>query len=323
MSIRSAIKRRLKTCADSTGITVVHQVDEVARTLSGRIAADLNRKKEKVESLADVEFRVFSQFGEDGIIDWLVHWVKPENNTFVEFGVENFTEANCRFLLVNRNWRGLVMDGSEAHMESLRQEVLYWRNDITAKCAFITAENINQLLKEESRLGNELGVLSIDIDGNDYWVLKAIEGITAEILCVEVNPIFGDRYELTVPYAPEFNRFDLHYSGLCFGTSISAVKRLAKEKGYEFVGTCSNGINAFFVRRDLYSRIENRIEKRIAWPALHRDSRDEEGNLSYTPGQARFDLLKDCLVWDCRNDCEVRLGDLEAPFSDWWLKLMG
>lgn len=302
---------------------MIAPIDEINRGLLGKIASNQNRAKERIESLENVEFRAYSQFGEDGIIDWLVHWVRPKNNTFVEFGVENFTEANCRFLLVNRNWRGMVMDGSETHMNALRQEMLHWRNDIHAKNAFITAENINQLILEEDRLGNELGLLSIDIDGNDYWVLKALEGISAEILCVEVNPIFGDQYELTVPYAPEFNRFDLHYSGLCFGASIKAITSLAKEKGYEFVGTCSNGINAFYVRKDLFERVDSRIENKRAWPALHRDSRDESGNLSFTPGLARFELMQDCVIWDCEKGADVRLGDLEKPFSDEWLHQMG
>ncbi len=297
-------------------------IDEINRCLLGKIACGMNQQREVIESLRDVEFRAYSQFGEDGIIDWLIHWVKPEQNSFVEFGVENYTEANTRFLLMNRNWRGLIMDGSKQHMDQIRTEHLYWRQDLTSKEAFITKENINGLLEEEGMSG-DLGLLSIDIDGNDYWVLKEITNTRAAILCMEYNPIFGDVHEITVPYHPAFSRFDLHHSGLCFGSSIQALIREAKAKGYEFVGTCSNGINAFFVREDLFDRVDSRITDKRMWPGLHRDSRDEKGQLTFVGGKDRLDLLAKCKVWDCVGETERELGSFPDPFSESWLAQMG
>ncbi len=290
--------------------------------LQGQIAARQIAAIPSIGTLRDVEFKVFSQWGEDGIIEWLVGALDLRENTFVEFGVENYREANTRFLVMNRNWRGLVMDGSADHMQSLRDEEFYWRYDVRAVPAFITAENINSLLAENGFSGG-LGILSVDIDGNDYWVLKAVDPLDAALLVVEYNPIFGDVHALTTPYAPSFGRFDLHHSGLCFGASIVAVQRLAEARGYTFVGSCSHGINAFFVRNDLMGRLEGRIAEFKAWPGLHRDSRDREGRLNHIGGAARFDQMKEAVVWDLDREQEVRLGDLAPAFSQEWTRLMG
>lgn len=121
----------------------------------------------KINSLEEVEFQVFSQFGEDGIIQWLVHNVEIKEKTFIEFGVEDYTEANMRFLLMNNNWTGLVMDGSRENIDHLKKWDLMWKYDLQAMDVFITKDNINQVIKEAGFEG-DLGILSIDLDGNDY-----------------------------------------------------------------------------------------------------------------------------------------------------------
>jgi hypothetical protein len=276
---------------------------------------------ESIDTLADAEFRVFSQFGEDGIIEWLVHQLGLENRTFVEFGVENYMEANTRFLLLNRNWTGLVMDGSAANMDYVRSTAAYWRNDLQVHAAFITAENINDLLRTNGFHGH-LGILSIDLDGNDYWILKALDEVTADVLIVECNPVFGDRHAVTSVYDPAFERFRAHHSGQLFGVSVCALRELAESRGYEFLGTCSNGLNAFFVRRELFPRVSGKIRRRVAWPAVHRDARDAAGRMTFTRGRERFDHIADCEVFDCRAGKPVRLRDLGEPYSDEWLRLM-
>ncbi|HEY6375509.1 MAG TPA: hypothetical protein VIX90_08285, partial [Edaphobacter sp.] len=142
------------------------------------------RSREVISSLQDVEFKISSQWGEDGIIDWLVERanIPPSSRTFIEFGVEDYREANTRFLLQNRNWRGLIMDGDSTMVKTITTEPLALANylslalahDVTARQAFITRENINDLISS-SGFSGEVGLLSIDIDGNDYWVWEAIE----------------------------------------------------------------------------------------------------------------------------------------------------
>ena len=278
-------------------------------------------KGQPIADLSEVEFRVFSQWGEDGIIEWLAEHVPVPNTRFVEFGVETFREANCRFLLQNRNWKGLVMDGSEPNLASLKALPLYWMYDLTAKPAFVSAENINQLIKEAGFDG-PLGILSIDIDGNDYWVWKAIDVVDPAIVICEYNPILGDTRPVVVPYDPKFYRFDAHYSGLYFGSSIAALKHLAKEKGYTFLGTNSNGINAFFVKDALADKVLPLLKEQKAFPSRHRDSRDKAGNLSFTGGAARFALIADMPVIDVETGETIRLGDIDKPYSEAWLKAM-
>src|SRR6516225_12381537 len=100
----------------------------------------------QIPDLHQVEFKVFSQFGDDGIIQYLVHGLQPLPDTFVEFGVENYRESNTRFFLLNNNWRGLVLDGNQKWIDQIRSDEIYWRHTFTARCAFITRENINELL---------------------------------------------------------------------------------------------------------------------------------------------------------------------------------
>lgn len=199
--------------------------------------------------LFDHEFQVFSQWGEDGIIQFLLRHVRVPEKTFVEFGVEDYMESNTRFLLVNNNWAGLVIDPSTENVQRIRQSNVYWRHNLKAVQAFVTAENINHLLAENG-LSGEIGLLSIDIDGNDYWVWDAIDVVDPVIVTVEYNHRFGAKDAVTIPYDPGFDRGTAHPSKLYFGASLKALCLLAEKKGYAFVGCNRNGVNAFFVRRD-------------------------------------------------------------------------
>jgi hypothetical protein len=120
-----------------------------------------------IDHLYDVEFKVFSQWGDDGIIQYLIRNLDIPNKTFVEFGVENYTESNTRFLLINNNWSGLVMDGSSENISYIKNDEIYWQYDLQAKHAFIDVDNVNDLISCAG-FSEELGLLHIDIDGNDY-----------------------------------------------------------------------------------------------------------------------------------------------------------
>jgi len=289
--------------------------------LAGRAASRQLPRGQRIKSLSEVEFRVFSQWGEDGIIEWLISHVQVPNAHFIEFGVESFHEANCRFLLMNRNWKGLVMDSNEAHIAALQTEPLYWMYDLTAKPALVTAENVDELIASAG-FGGPLGLLSIDIDGNDYWVWNAIKSIDPAIVVCEYNPIFGDTRAISVPYDPNFNRFSAHYSGLYSGCSIAALQLLASKRGYAFVGTNSNGINAFFVRNDLAAPVLANLQEVRAFASRHRNSRDPAGHLTYTGGIARLDLIRHLEVVDVATGDRLPLSHIDKPYSEQWLHEM-
>jgi hypothetical protein len=286
------------------------QMDEL-KILTGQILANQIRARGLLSNLRDAEFRVFSQFGDDGIIQYLIHQavLKDEQRTFVEFGVENYREANTRFLLVNNNWRGLVMDSNDRHIAGVRSQNIYWKYDLTAVPAFVDKDNINRLLSENSVTG-EIGLLSIDIDGNDYWVWESIEVITPVIVIVEYNSLFGNRYPVTVPYDPRFRRLDAHYSGLYWGCSLPALAFLAKRKGYAFVGCNSVGNNAYFVREDRLGKISPLSGEAGYTKSSFRDSRDRAGRLSFIGGNDRRKLIHHLMVYDVAQERQLQVADL-------------
>src|SRR5436190_7582530 len=116
-----------------------------------------------IKSFTDVEFSVFSQWGDDGIIQYLIRKIDIPVKSFIEFGVENYKESNTRFLLLNDNWSGLIMDSSKKHLNFIRNDSIVWKHNLKAVRAFINAENINGVIKSAGYRG-EIGSLSIDID---------------------------------------------------------------------------------------------------------------------------------------------------------------
>jgi hypothetical protein len=256
------------------------------------------------------EFKVFSQWGEDGIIQFLINNIQINQKSFIEFGVENYRESNTRFLLMNNNWKGLLIDGSHAHVEDIKNQDIYWKYDITAVATFITKENINTIFKSNHFI-EEIGLLSVDIDGNDYWVWEAINTVNPAIVVAEYNSVFGSEHAITVPYDASFDRTEQHFSNLYFGASLKALHFLAEKKGYALVGCNSNGNNCFFVRKDLL----NDKVKAVAVPEAYiesrfRESRDAHGNLTFISGKDRISLIASLKVMDVEKGKEVLIKDL-------------
>jgi hypothetical protein len=255
----------------------------------GRIEARQNC--DDSNCLSDHEFKVYSQWGEDGIIDYLTRKVEIKKNMFVEFGVENYLESNTRFLLVNKNWSGLVIDGNPENVSFIKSDPIYWRQDLKADCAFITKENINELLISNGVAG-DIGLLSIDIDGNDYWVWQEIEVILPRIVVIEYNFRFGTDKALVVPYDPNFVRQKAHYSMVYFGASLKALVNLGKKKGYSFVGCNKNGVNAFFVRTDIVKDLRVLTTEEGYVAGNFREARNQDGHLSFMNYQEEKSILK-------------------------------
>jgi hypothetical protein len=253
--------------------------------------AEKNRQRGVVQSLREVEFRIFSQFGDDGILQYLVHHLDIAEQTFVEFGVEDYHEATTRLLLLKDNWSGLVMDSSPRALDRLRRSWYFWRHDLRAKVAFITRENIDRLIAEEG-ISGEVGLLHIDIDGNDYWVWDAITTISPVLTVVEYNSVFGPDRAVTVPYRPDFDRSRAHHSNLYFGASLRALHHLATRKGYAFLGSNSAGNNAYFVRRDRLGPLREVSVEDGYVESLFRESRDAQGRLTFLRGRERLEAIR-------------------------------
>jgi hypothetical protein len=247
--------------------------------------------------LEAAEFKVFSQWGEDGILEHLISHISIPNKIFVEFGVQDYREANTRFLLTNRNWSGLVIDGSAQNIAFIKQDSIYWRFNLKAERVFLTRENIDESIVGQG-ISGDIGLLSIDIDGNDYWVWEAISCVAPRIVVAEYNALFGSAAPVSVPYDPAFQRNRAHYSNLYWGCSLAALVHLGQAKGYVLVGCNSAGNNAFFVRKDLLGQLPAR-EPSIAFrPAKFRESRKEDGSLSYLNPASSIEVIKDLLLID-------------------------
>ncbi len=285
--------------------------DEPLQLAVGGLQARLVRALPDRLPLASAEFKVFSQWGEDGILQYLLSKVDVPHRQFVEFGVENYREANTRFLLRHDNWRGLVIDGSPIYVESIKAERWYWRHDLTAIAAFVTAENINALIRAHVA-EPDIGLLSIDIDGNDYWVWKAIDVVSPRIVICEYNSLFGDRQCVTVPYKADFDRSRAHHSNLYWGASLGAFCRLAVEKGYVFVGSNSAGNNAFFVRQDVAGRLVALQPEAGYVESRFRESRNESAELTYLSGDARLMPIQDLELFDLEEGKLRQVRDLYA-----------
>ena len=200
------------------------------------------------------EFKFHSQNGEDGILIYIFSKVGVTNRCFVEFGIEWGIECNTANLSLNFGWHGLLMDCDES---CVRWAELYYQRMLGARSSnvkiiqcHVAMENIDKVLLDNGIEG-EIDLLSIDIDGNDYWVWKAITVVNPRVVVIEYNASFGYEKSLVVKYDPNFDRYKKHPSGLYFGASLAALTKLANSEGYVLVGCDSNGVNAFFVRKDV------------------------------------------------------------------------
>lgn len=267
--------------SDARIANLERQLEKLQIAVGSLQARDLHHKRRNSGGpLTQHEFSVFSQWGEDGIIAWLVQSIDVRPKVFVEFGVEDYSEANTRFLVEYDNWTGLVMDASSQNIDRVRTSELCWRHNLRAAHSLVTRNNVNNLFAEND-ISGDIGLLSIDIDGNDYWVWKAINTINPTIVVIEYNHRFGSELAVTIPYVESFRRGERH-PVYYFGASLKALCMLASRKGYAFIGCNSNGVNAFFVRRDKLNADIKELSVADGYVAgTFTESRDERG--LYTP----------------------------------------
>jgi hypothetical protein len=283
---------------------------EESRLLTGRLLVGQLRARGPLPRPRDAEFKVFSQFGDDGIIQYLIHALGPMPDRFIEFGVEDYTESNTRFLLLNDNWEGLVIDGSQAHVERIRRQEYHWRHSLTAVQAFVDRTNVNALFRENG-FGGEIGLLSIDIDGNDYWVWEAIDSVEPAFVVCEYNAVFGPSRAVTVPYDPAFARTRAHPSNLYWGASLKALCLLAERKGLAFVGTNGAGNNAYFARKDRLGALRALSSEEGYVDSRFRESRDSSGHLTFLSGDARLEAIAEMEVVDVETGKTIRVADIK------------
>jgi hypothetical protein len=194
--------------------------------------------------LNDYEARVTSQNGEDGMIEEIFRRLGVVRGSFVEFGVQDGRECNTARLALGAGWSGVVMEGAESYIPALTAR--FAGVPVRVMQAFITAENVADLFGLAG-VPEEFDLLSIDIDGNDYWVWRALHGFRPRVVVIEYNAAHTPPGRWVMRYNPTHTWNGTTY----YGASLSSLAALGTELGYALIGTDINGVNAFFVRRDL------------------------------------------------------------------------
>jgi hypothetical protein len=213
-------------------------------------------------SLSDVELSIHSQNGEDGILLYLLSVVGTEDRSFVEAGIGDGRECCCANLALNWGWSGTMLEGDAAAAKAA--ERFYAGKPVIVRNAFVTAENVNALVGR-----NRVDVLSIDIDGNEYWVWRALT-TSARVAVIEYNASFGPEQAVTIPYDPAFDYRTASPHLLYHGASLAALAKVAAEKGMALVGCDSQGVNAFFVDRSLLGGDLRELTPQEAWRPIRK-----------------------------------------------------
>ena len=179
----------------------------------------LNSKKyDNFVDINQAENKIFSQNGEDGIIDYLIQKLKINKPNFIEIGIGEYVEANTRFLYDRFYPKGLVVDKVENLEKKVFSNINSWKGDLRVIESAVSSKNINKILNENCNF--EIDIFSLDIDGNDYWIIDQLKNKVSKIFVSEYNSVFGDTLEVTTPNIENFRRNDYHFSNLCYGVSL-------------------------------------------------------------------------------------------------------
>jgi len=218
------------------------------------------------------EFKYNSQNGEDGILSFLFSQIGTTNKYAVEFGMGMGDQCNACHLILEKNWHGLLMDGGDKELTQARDfftRAGKYNEKVKIEKHLITCDNINPILTQY-KVPKEIDLLSIDIDGNDYWIWKEIKNISPRVVIIEFNASFGPNRSVTIPYEPDFNVREEHPFGIYHGASIKALTKLAHEKGYYLLCSDTRGVNIVFLRNDLG---KDKFSPLAAEKAFYRHSR--------------------------------------------------
>jgi len=207
-----------------------------------------NPKYQDAKRLTRYEHKGFSQHGEDGMIEEIFRRIKTTSQFFVEFGCGKHGTENNSLLLLLKGWQGIWMEYKPVYVERIKSKFkpLIDKGKLSVWCACITSENINEVFAE-CQVPGEFDLLSIDIDGNDYWVWQALTGFSPRVVVMEYNAIFPP----SMPWVMKENLKHKWDGTSHFGASLKSLELLGARKGYKLVGCDFGGGNAFFVREDL------------------------------------------------------------------------
>jgi hypothetical protein len=192
---------------------------------------------------------VYSQGAEEGVLERIFERVAPRQRFCVEFGAsDGLRNSNTALLLRERGWSGALIEGAEHRFARLKDHYAGSR-DVRLLSARVTPDNVEALFAR-AEVPIDLDLLSIDIDGNDYWVWRSLERYRPLVVVVEYNPYYAPPERWVMKYNPDHAWDGSTY----YGASLESLYWLGKHKGYELLCCDAQGNNAFFVEQTVYPR---------------------------------------------------------------------
>jgi hypothetical protein len=211
----------------------------------------------------DAGFRVFSQSDEDGLLVYLLTVVGTTTRILVDIGAGRPDGSNSTNLILHHGWRGILVDADPDSVRALEsfyaKRVSTTAAQPTIVSARVTPETVDELVSGLLS-GEEVDLLSIDVDGLDYWIWRSLESIRPRIVVAEVQALWDPNRSVTVPNDPSFQPVFRDGFGIYSGASLAAFCKLASAKGYSLVGSNMLGFNAFFIRDDVLASPLRRVE---------------------------------------------------------------
>lgn len=231
-----------------------HDSEQVSQLILKNQYKALSFDEAKKYSFSDVGFRRYSQNFEDGILLFIFSLIGTQNKICVEICAGDGIQCNTANLIINHGWNGFLFDGNADLIN--RGKKFYAAHPDTFTYppklvhAWITKENINELIRSNG-IGGNIDLLSLDLDGIDYWIWEAINVISPRVVVAEVQCIWGTDSSVTVPYKDDFRAEYIDGFGVYSGASLPAFVKLGRIKGYRLIGVERYGFNAFFMRNDI------------------------------------------------------------------------
>jgi hypothetical protein len=267
-------------------LTDIHDFQRIAISIAKGTAARGMRRVDLAQP-ASWEFSGFSQNGEDGIIEVLLSQLLRPDRKLLEIGAADGVQNNSSWLLVTQQYHGLMVEGSAAL--SAKAHRLLAGCGIGAEFVneFVTRDNAAALLERSPSRAPDL--FSLDIDGNDYHVARALldAGLRPKIAILEYNSVFGPERSVTIPYQPAFNFGAAHPTRLYYGVALKAWQKLFVERGYRFVTVDRNGVNAVFADPTQFAAGFLDAVQPLAWAENAYQVR-----ASGCSGEAQYDLIR-------------------------------
>ena len=292
--------------------------DPVFRTGIAAIQAQRSARAGYTD-LWDAEVRVYSQWGEDGILDFLCDALRLARPRVLELGCGDYRECNSRFLAEWRSSSVTMVDSRSDLIRSVRSLPAYWRTTLNPLQEWITPDSVEGIQERARHLQGGLDIVSLDIDGNDFWVAERLDLLGVSIVVVEYQPLFGETEAVSIPPQDDFDRASAHYSHLYYGASLRAFTTLLGDKGFSFIGTNRAGNNAFFVQNAALAAIAlpvpdlDDLSPYTRWTV--RESRDASGSLSYLDHAQALQLIADMPVVETTTGRVLKVGDCSPSTS--------